>query len=76
MERVDRKKLEKDLKMAKKQAKQAAYYVRKVNQIGAWRFEYLRGKTERKPPANRSTRLDAYKAELSRRLEGSADERI
>lgn len=73
MERIQ---LEKELEAVKKQAKQVAYYVRKVNQIGAWRFDYLRGRTNRKPLANRSDRLDAYKAELSRRLEGAADERI
>ncbi|MCY9513331.1 hypothetical protein [Paenibacillus apiarius] len=71
MGHVERIQLEKDLESAKRQARQAAYYVRKVNQLGALRFDYIRGRTERKPPENRSERLEMYKAELARRLEAA-----
>lgn len=45
-----------------------AYYARKATEYGARRFDYLRGRSAKKPPRSRHNRLTAYNAALSRRV--------
>lgn len=46
-----------------------AYYLRKVNAYNGARFDILRGRPAKVPPANRSHRLLCYKLALNSRLE-------
>lgn len=45
------------------------FYLRKVNQFNAARFDKLRGRPVKVPPASRPGRLLAYKLALNARLE-------
>ncbi|GAA4854622.1 hypothetical protein GCM10023310_36930 [Paenibacillus vulneris] len=52
-----------------------SYYIRKVNGYNAARFDFMRRRTAKQPPANRAERLFRYKAAMYRRIheaEGSA----
>jgi hypothetical protein len=48
------------------QADRIAYYIRKANEYGAQRFDYIRGRSVKKPPASRYRRLLAYKGGITR----------
>ncbi len=47
-------------------ADRIAYFTRKANHYGARRYDYLRGRTAKRPPAGRFNRLMAYKAAVTR----------
>ncbi|MFB6362504.1 hypothetical protein ACFCP7_00400 [Paenibacillus elgii] len=50
-----------------------SYYTRKVNQHGARRFDYIRGRSDRQPPANRAERLYQYRDAMYRRIQATKE---
>ncbi|MFD0675296.1 MULTISPECIES: hypothetical protein [unclassified Paenibacillus] len=45
-----------------------SYYVRKVNAYNLARFDFIRCRSAKQPPASRPLRLLAYKAAMYRRI--------
>jgi len=45
-----------------------SYYIRKVNDYSQRRFDYIRRRTAKQPPATRAERLFRYKAAMYRRI--------
>ncbi|GIP13997.1 hypothetical protein J1TS5_61670 [Paenibacillus macerans] len=54
--------------MQKSAIDRIAYFTRKANQYGALRFDFLRGRSAKRPPALRFKRLMAYKAAVTRQI--------
>ncbi|GGG08604.1 hypothetical protein [Paenibacillus aceti] len=49
-------------------SKRIAFFTRKANEYGALRYDYLRGRSAKRPPALRYKRLLAYKAAVTRQI--------
>jgi len=52
------------------------WHTRKVNRYSAAQFDYIRGRTDRRPPATRRARLQAYKSALNQLLEAEKREQL
>lgn len=54
-----------------KDARRISFYLRKVNAFNAARFDILRGRPVKVPPATRPERLLRYKLAMALRLEAA-----
>ncbi|GGG15742.1 hypothetical protein [Paenibacillus aceti] len=49
-------------------SKRISFFTRKANEYGDLRYDYLRGRSAKRPPALRYKRLLAYKAAVTQQI--------
>jgi hypothetical protein len=49
------------------------YFARKANEYGARRFDYVRGRSDKQPPASRFERLLRYKHAMYAKIQARED---